>query len=384
MPRIYLDNAATSWPKPEAVYQAVDGYQRELGVAAGRGSYRDSDEVQRLVDRCRLELAKLIHANSAAEIIFTQNCTDALNLAIHGLLREGDHVVTSVADHNSILRPLHAASGRGVQFSTVSLAADGLLDLDQLQNLVAEKSTRLIAITHVSNVTGARQPIEAVISIARENGCLVLLDAAQSIGHEAIDVQQLGVDLLAAPGHKGLFGPLGTGLLYVKSKLHDTITAIRQGGTGTDSESPEQPNTAPYKFESGNLNVPGIVGLEAGLKFVVEQRLPESSHLYDLTERTIKLLKLHPAISIYSIPNRFGIVSFNLSGVDARELATALDSMAEIQVRAGLHCAPLMHGALDTAQGGGTVRASFGHFSKHEEVDTLVDAIEALITNPMI
>ena len=383
MTRVYLDNAATSWPKPESVYQAIDRYQRECGVAAGRGSYRAADEVQRIVTRCRRAIARLIGAEDPGEIAFAQNCTDALNTGIHGLLRSGDHVITSAADHNSVLRPLAACQEKGIEVSTVGLDAAGQVNLSELRDTLDQQNTRLIAITHVSNVTGVAQPIGSICELAREHDCLVLLDAAQSLGHETIDVKAHSIDMLAAPGHKGLFGPLGTGFLYIRTSLHAELFAIRQGGTGTQSELARHPDSGPAKYEAGNLNVPGIVGLEAGIDFVREHGLPESEHLRQLTTRLVNALRKEETIEVYSPANRFGIVSFNLQGMDPRELAATLDSVSQIEVRAGLHCAPLMHRALGTFDLGGTVRVSFGHFSNSKEVDKLVDVIQTLIANPM-
>jgi len=382
MPRVYLDNAATSWPKPESVYVAIDRYQRELGVAAGRGSYRDAEEVDRLIGNARLATAKLINATSPHEIVFTQNCTDSLNLALHGLLKSGDHVITSAAEHNSILRPLWEFEKGGVEVSTVSVNPSGLLDVEEVRNATRD-STRLIAISHASNVTGTRQPIEPIAEFAKQQGILLLLDVAQTIGHEQINVQSFPVDLLAAPGHKGLLGPLGTGVLYISESIHDQLRATRQGGTGTESEQPRQPSASPAKYEAGNLNVPGIIGLAAGIQYLIDNECVSSDQLMQLSGQLIDGLTAFPDVSVYSQANRYGIVSFNLKGLDPRELATTLDSMAGIQVRAGLHCAPLMHRSIGTLEFGGTVRASFGHFSKSSEVATLLECIETLIANPM-
>jgi len=377
--RLYFDNAATSWPKPESVYVAVDRYQRELGVAAGRGSYRDSEDVSRLINRLRSQLANLIGAEGPERIVFTQNCTDSLNLALHGLLNEGDHVVSTVAEHNSILRPLHELRHRGVTSTLVDLNEAGGIDESQLAKAVRPE-TRLIAVTHASNVTGFLQPLEGIRQIARQHDCLLLLDAAQTLGHVPVNVATAGVDLLAAPGHKGLLGPLGTGLLYLAPGLEDVVRSIRQGGTGTQSELAEQPTQMPAKFEAGNLNVPGLVGLEAGVQHVVGQlqELLDERHFETCTEMLIDGIGQLPGVTMYSRPNRTGIVSFNVAGYDPREFATLLDSTATIQVRAGLHCAPLMHRHLGTVETGGAVRASFGHWSTELEIAKLIEAVSML------
>ncbi len=269
--RIYLDNAATSWPKPQSVYDAVDHYQRSMGVAAGRGFYREAVEVDRTLQRTRTAIARLIGADEPSRIIFTFNGTDSLNLALHGILRSGDHVITSAAEHNSVLRPLRYLEGhQGVEISRIPVDEFGLVDPDAIRGAIRPNS-RLIALIHASNVTGALQPAEDVGRIAHENGLLFLLDAAQSLGHVPLDVSRLGADLLAAPGHKGLLGPLGTGILYVAPGIEEQLRPIRQGGTGTDSESDRQPETLPQKYESGNPNVAGLVGLSAGVEYLAQQ-----------------------------------------------------------------------------------------------------------------
>jgi cysteine desulfurase/selenocysteine lyase len=379
--RIYLDNAATSWPKPESVYSAVDRYQRQVGVAAGRGSYRDAEAVERTIAQTRLNVCNLIGGVSSERIVFTQNCTDALNLALHGLLRTGDHVVTSCAEHNSILRPLEALrESQGISYTTVNVDSLGRIDVQALQDAVIPK-TRLIALTHASNVTGFVQPIEQIGQLARDHGCLFLLDAAQTLGHVPIDVSNSFVDLLAAPGHKGLLGPLGTGTLYVGEGVEEYLQATRQGGTGTQSELPRQPTSLPAKYEAGNLNVPGIVGLAAGVSHVSKQGLG-NRHVLDLTSRILTGFQV-ANVTLNSTPNDCGIVSFNIKGYDPREVATLLDSSAGIQVRAGLHCAPLMHQALGTYDLGGTIRASCGHFSTEQEIDKLVESVRMLAETPI-
>ncbi len=275
VPRIYLDNAATSWPKPPEVYDAVDDYQRRLGAPAGRGAYGTGVEVQRMVADCRKTIAELLNAGSPSRVVFGFNGTDVLNMALHGILREGDHVVTSVVEHNSVLRPLKwLEQHRSVSVTRVDCDADGVVDAENLVDAF-QSSTKLIALTHASNVTGAIQPIEDAARLAHDNDALLLVDAAQSLGHLPINVQSQRIDLLAASGHKGLLGPLGTGVLYIADGLEAQMESLRQGGTGTKSEEDVQPSELPFMLEAGNLNVPGLVGLGAGAAYVKKRTIAD-------------------------------------------------------------------------------------------------------------
>lgn len=377
--RIYLDNAATSWPKPETVYQAVEHCLRKLGAPAGRGAYREASEVERLVDDARRRLTRLIGAEERRRIIFTHNGTEALNLGLHGLLREGDHVVTSVVEHNSVLRPLRfLEENRGVTVTRVPCGADGIVDPNEFRKAIGPP-TRLFVLTHVSNVTGAIQPVAEVGRIARERGLLFLVDAAQSLGHLPVNVPEMGAHLLAAPGHKGLLGPLGTGLLYIAPGVEGELNSLRQGGTGTQSDEDCQPDSLPDKYEAGNLNVPGIVGLGAGLAFLEERRIEEIRwHDRELIDRLLAGLAAVSGVQIFGPKDgdrRVGVVSVTVNGYDPREVAALLDSEYSIQARAGLHCAPRMHAALNTAQSGGTLRLSTGPFNTLDQIDAAIGAL---------
>jgi cysteine desulfurase / selenocysteine lyase len=383
MTRIYLDNAATSWPKPQAVYRAVDDYQRRLGAPAGRGTYSEAAETERIVLSCRKKIGELIGARDPSRILFTQNGTDALNLALHGLLRPGDHVVTTVCEHNSVLRPLRfLAEHRDVTTTYVPCDGQGYVDPDEIRRAITSQ-TKLIALVHASNVTGAIQPVEAVGKIAAERGVLYLVDAAQSLGYEPVDVARIGCDLLAAPGHKGLLGPLGTGLLYISAGVEDELLPQRQGGTGTRSDEDVQPTSLPDRYESGNLNALGIVGLESGVHHVLNASLENvQQHLRQVTDRLLKSLPEMPGIQLYgrqSAAARVGVVSLNVAGYDPQELASLLDANWSIQTRAGLHCAPRMHAALGTSPKG-TLRISIGHFTTEAEIDALLVALGEIAT----
>jgi cysteine desulfurase family protein len=379
LPRVYLDNAATSWPKPEAVYEAVDYYQRELGATTGRGAYREADEVERGVSRARKRLVEFIGGQDPQRIVFTANGTESLNLAIHGMLRSGDHVITSVVDHNSVLRPLRfLEEHRGVEVDRVPCDGLGVVDPGAVRRAM-RPSTRLIALVHASNVTGAVQPVEEVGKIAADHGVFYLVDAAQSLGHLPIDVTRIGAHLFAAPGHKGLLGPSGLGLLYIAPGCEEFLLPLRQGGTGSQSDEDRQPDLLPDKYEPGNLNVPAVLGLGEGVQFLNQHGLPQvHEHARQLTARFLEGFGSIEGVRIYGprdVDRQLGVVSISLAGVDPRDVAAMLDSSHRIQVRAGVQCAPLMHASLGTTKLGGTIRFSVSVFTTDEDVDMAVSAV---------
>lgn len=378
-PRIYFDQAATSWPKPNSVCEAVDHYQRLVGAAAGRGAYAEAVEVAYRVQRARTAVARLLAAEHAQNIVFAFNGTDALNMAIHGVLARGGHAITTVAEHNSVLRPLRGLERAGlVEVTRVGVDARGVIDPNEVRRAL-RRDTALVALTHASNVTGAIQPAAEVGAIAREAGALFLLDAAQTAGELPIDVRELQVDLLAVPGHKGLLGPLGTGVLYIRPGVDERVDSFRQGGTGTFSDDDVQPQSLPDKYEAGNLNVPGILGLGAGVEWLFERGVESlRREAIKLTQRLLDRLREIQGVTLYgpeTAESRVGLVSFTVRGMDPQELAAILDSAYRIQVRSGLHCAPLMHTAIGTLPHGGTLRLSIGPFNTMAEVDRVADAI---------
>jgi cysteine desulfurase family protein len=381
--RIYLDNAATSWPKPEAVYQAVERYQRQLGAPAGRSAYAEAAEVEAAIRTTRSQIAALIGAEDARTIAFAFNGTDALNQAIHGVLRDGDHVVTTVVEHNSVLRPLRALEEqRRITVSRVACDATGIVDPDDVRAATLLHKTRLVVVSHASNVTGALQPAAEIGNFARERGCLFLLDAAQSLGDVSLNARELQVDLLAAPGHKGLLGPLGTGVLYVRSGVEPHLRSFRQGGTGSRSEEDRQPELLPDKYESGNLNVPGILGLGAGIDYLRQRGIDAvRAHAQQLTQQLLEGLSTMPGVTVFGprdAAKQVGLVSVNLEGIDPQVAAGMLDVGYSIQTRAGLHCAPLMHKALGTLGTGGTLRFSIGPFNTEEHIDAALTALREI------
>jgi cysteine desulfurase family protein len=376
---IYLDNAATSFPKPEGVYEAVDHYQRRVGAAVGRGAYEASVDATALVQRCRKKVAELFGAESPDRIIFTFNGTDSLNLALHGSLDAGDHVVTSVVEHNSVLRPLREIHERiGIDVTCVEADSAGQVDPADVRSALRPR-TKLVALTHASNVTGGIQPIAEIGKMVREAGVLFLVDAAQTSGHLPIDLRSLAVDLLACAGHKGLLGPLGTGVLYVRPGVESRLRSFRQGGTGTQSELDRQPDTLPEKYESGNHNAPGLVGLEAGVSWILKCGVAEiSRHEREVADRLRRGLMAIDGVRLYGpadVANCVGVVSLSIVGHDPQDVAAILDQSFGIQARAGLHCAPGAHRAIGTLAGGGTVRLSVGAFTTENDVDAACAAI---------
>jgi cysteine desulfurase family protein len=379
---IYLDNAATSFPKPEPVYQAVDHYQRQLGAPAGRGAYAAAVEATAIVARCRARLARLLNVQSPERVLLTFNGTDSLNIALKGLLRENDHVVTSVLEHNSVLRPLRALrDSHGIEVTQVPADGRGFVDPEAVRRAM-RPGTRLVAMIHASNVTGAIQPVAEIGAIARERGAFFLVDAAQTLGHLPIDLSRLPIDLLAAPGHKGLLGPLGTGLLYVRPGVERFLATWREGGTGTSSEDDQQPQVLPYKYESGNHNVLGLAGLHAALDWIEKQGLERlRDHQQSLVRHLLALLEGQPGITVagpVDASPRVGVVSVMVNDLDPHDVAAILDSRAGMATRAGLHCAPGAHRAIGSFERGGTVRLSAGPFNTQEQMAEAAAALVAL------
>lgn len=380
--RLYLDNAATSFPKPKSVTEAMVRYATELGASAGRGAYAEAVETGNLIAECRRRLNRLFHGERPEHFIFTLNCSDALNLAIKGLIDPAgkSHAICTHIDHNSILRPLNAMTDYGwLEQTRVPVdPASGLVDPDDIRRAI-RPDTKVIAITHVSNVTGTVQPIREIGRIAKEHGIPLVVDAAQSAGHVPIDVQADGIDLLAAPGHKALLGPLGTGFLYVRPGVEKILRPIKEGGTGSISEQDRQPEFMPDKYEPGSHNAIGIVGLLEGVKWVAEQTVEKlAAHDLDLVRTFLEGVADVEELTVYGpqgVKNRIGVFSVRIEGYDPHELSAVLESSYGILTRPGIHCAPLAHQALGTTEGGGTTRFSFGPFVSAQDVKFATDAL---------
>ncbi len=373
---IYLDNAATSFPKPPEVARAMAGVLNTIGANPGRSGHRMALAAGRVIYQCRELLAEYLGIADSSRIVFCSKCTDALNTAIHGALSPGDHVISTLLEHNSVLRPLSGLFvGGRIQLTLLSPEADGTISAQQVQRAI-KPNTRLVACTHMSNVTGALQPVTAIGRVARAAGALFLVDAAQSAGKLDVRPDALGADLLAMPGHKGLMGPHGTGVLYVRPGVQ--LTTLRQGGTGSLSESMLQPEDLPDRFESGTQNLPGIAGLLVGVRFVRAHQAEIVQREAALAERLLDGLANTPRVTLYSRPGA-GVVSFNVGQAQSGLVAEQLDQ-ANVAVRGGLHCAPGVHQHQGTLESG-AVRASPGFFNTERDVDTLLRAVRIIAHN---
>jgi cysteine desulfurase family protein len=373
---IYLDNAATSFPKPESVYQALDQFGRQHLANPGRAGHKMALASERLLDDTRHLFNQFLGGEAPERFIFTLNCTDALNMAFKGVLSDGDHVITTDLEHNSVSRPLRAMElARRIGLTRVRANSSGFVDPDEIRQAVVPK-TRLIALTHASNVLGTIQPISEVGKIARQRDLLFLVDAAQTAGVVPIDIKEMNIDLLAFPGHKCLLGPTGTGALYAGSRA--AIRAWREGGTGGDSSSETQPEEYPYFLEGGTPNVLGVAGLAAGVRHV-QQRGVENirRHETELIDRLCSRLSEIGGYEVFATTNltqRVGTLSFRSELLPAMEIGGILDQSFDIAVRPGLHCAPYIHRSRGTFPDG-TVRVSPGPFSSKEDIDCLTRAL---------
>lgn len=376
---IYLDNAATTMHKPQTVIDAVTQAMCSLGNA-GRGATSGALDAARTIHGCRAKLAHLLGCPRADHVCFTPNSTAALNTVINGVVRPGDRVVTTVLEHNSVLRPLNRlAAEQGVTVEHAGCDANGLLDYDELERLVTP-GTRAVVVTHASNVTGNAVDIARVAAMAHAAGALVIVDASQSAGTAKIDMDAMGLDVVCFTGHKGLMGPQGTGGLAVAEGID--VAPWAMGGTGVHSFEALQPLEWPTRLEAGTLNGHGIAGLSAGLDFIEAQGGFEAiaAHECALAERFLAGVREIPGIVLYGAfdqPTRSAIVSLNVADIDSAEISDALMQGWGIATRPGAHCAPLMHRALGTERQG-VVRFSFGYFNTDEEVDTAIDALRDL------
>ena len=373
--RVYLDNSATSFPKPPAVTEAMVDFARNCGASAGRGAYAEARQCEQIIAECRRRVAELINAESPERIVFTLNCSEALAIVIRGLLNTapaGAHAIATAMEHNSVLRPFNALAEQThlVPQLLPCDEATGLVDPDDVRKAI-RRETRLVACVHVSNVTGTMQPIEEIARIARKAGVPCLIDAAQSAGHVGIDVQALEADFVAFPGHKGLLGPLGTGVLYIRPGVENKLATMKEGGTGTISEQPHQPRTMPDKYEIGSHNAIGLTGLSEGVAWVLSHGVADiRAHDLRLCRLFLEATEGIRHLKIYGpreLDRRAGVFSVNVDGISPQALAATLETDFGICTRAGVHCAPLAHKTIGTYPAG-TCRISFGPFTTEDGV----------------
>lgn len=375
---VYFDNAATSYPKPKIVYDKIMEAMTEYGANPGRSGHKKALAISRGIFETRVQLSKLFNIKDPLNIIFTLNCTEALNIAIKGILKPGDHVITTSMEHNSVLRPIVYLGKLGVENTIVQGDSKGRINPQDIEDSI-RPNTKLIVTTHISNLTGTIMDVETIGKIAKKHNILYLVDGAQAAGVYDIDVNAMNIDMLAFPGHKGLLGPQGTGGLYIREGVE--LTEMFQGGTGSVSHSLVQPDVLPDKFESGTPNGPGIVGLGAGVKYIMEvgidniRRKEEelTKHFIDEAAK-IEGVKLYGTLEIGS---HAPVVALNIKDADSSEISYILDEKYDIAVRPGLHCAPLAHKTIGTFEQG-VVRFSFGYENTHEEIEYAIKALKEI------
>ena len=375
---IYLDNAATSFPKPKTVVQAVVRQMETIGGNPGRSEHQGGLAASRVMHETRQQLARLLGIEDPARVIFTLNATDALNLAIKGALTPGDHVVTTTMEHNSVLRPLEMLKQLSIETSFVKADKNGLVSVSDVHQAF-KPNTKMLISTHCSNVTGSIQPVEEMIKLAHDHQILSLVDASQSTGSIPYHIEKMNPDLLVAPGHKALLGPQGTGFLYMKPGV--VLQELKQGGTGSESENLRQPQTVPDRYESGTQNAHGLAGLKAGIEFLLEEtveavREHEKQRILQLKEGLSSI----KGIRIYgpeSIDQQGSVILFTIRDLDQTQLNYMLDQLYGISARAGLHCAPLAHQSIGTYPVG-AIRFSPGYFTTKKELDQALSAVNQL------
>ncbi len=379
MREVYLDNSATTFPKPECVYQAVDRFMRNCGGSPGRASHRKSQEADKTVVKTRQALARLFKISDPSRIVFTCNCTESINLAVKGILQPGDHIVITDLEHNAVLRPLwKLGKTMGIDISIVETTIDGFLDPSKVWSAI-NKRTRLICAVYANNVLGTILPIGDLAEIANKSHIPLLVDASQAAGVIPTNVDAMNISLFAFTGHKGLLGPQGTGGLFIREGIE--VHALKQGGTGIGSESPEQPEMSPEGYEPGTPNAVGIAGLGAAVEFIEMTGIEKiRSHEISLNTHFIEAIQEIKGIRIFG-PNdpekKVGITLVNFEALDPGDVGKILDKKFGIMVRSGLHCSALTHRKLGTERKG-AVRFSFGYFNTKEDVDYAIEAIKEI------
>jgi cysteine desulfurase / selenocysteine lyase len=373
---LYLDNAATTYPKPATVYEAARKALEEIGATPGRASHRKAREALKVVGEARAKVAHMLGVTGPDRIVFTRNATESINIVLKGWLRSGDRVVISGMEHNAVVRPLKRLEDAGVEIETLRCHPGGQIDLDDLNSRLASLP-RLVVMLHASNVNGALQPIAEAARRCAEKGVPLLLDAAQTAGIQPLFAEAWNLGMVACSGHKGLLGPPGVGILYIRPDLE--VLPLVEGGTGSLSEDLMQPEFCPDRYESGTPNLPGIAGLAAGIDFILERGMDViRTHELLLARMLERELVELPGVAVYAPEVRgTGAVSFNLEGLNPGDVGAVLDEGFDIAVRTGLHCAPLAHQTLGTFPEG-TVRVSPGYATTVEDLEYLLQAVRSL------
>ncbi|MFR0001687.1 MAG: aminotransferase class V-fold PLP-dependent enzyme [Intestinibacter bartlettii] len=376
---IYLDNAATSFPKPKEVATAVYDFMVNNGTSSGRGSYKKAMQSDYIVYECRKLIGKLFNFDNPKKVVFTSNVTDSLNIAMRGILKENDHVITSSLEHNAVWRCLKTLERDiNIKIDTVECSKDGITNPQDIKKYI-KKDTALIVFTQASNVLGTIQPIREIGAIAREHNIPFLVDSAQSAGAMKIDVKEENIDILAFTGHKSLLGPMGTGGLIINTDID--IKPLKAGGTGGDSAYEYQPDYYPNHLETGTSNVSGIAGLREAIKFLNKEGI-ENIHNKEkeLTKYALEKLETVKDIEIYGpkdCEKMLSVISFNIKDKRPEDVGSILDQKYDIMLRAGLHCAPTAHSVIGTKERG-TLRIGLGYFNEKEDIDKLVEALNNL------
>lgn len=375
---IYMDNGATSYPKPQEVIETMIDVMANYCANPGRAGHFMAARTAQEIYKTRLAVARLFNIKDASRLIFTKNCTESINIALKGVLKEGDHVITSSMEHNSVVRPLMELRKKGVSTTFVSCARDGSMDPDDIKAAI-RRNTRMIVITAASNVTGTKMPLEEIGRTALRRGIVFMVDGAQGAGHMDLDVEEKHIDILVAPGHKGLLGPQGTGILYIRSGVQSA--PLLAGGTGSRSSEEEQPEDLPEGFEAGTVNAPGIIALGAAARYINKIGIEViEEHERKLTEKLQKGLSEIEGVTLYGTADtheKTAVVAMNIDGMDCEDVARELNDKYGIAVRAGLHCAPRAHETIGTRQTG-CVRICPGFHTSERETDEVIKAIKRI------
>lgn len=381
--QVYLDNAATSFPKPNSVYNSIMNYMTNIGANPGRGASTSSLKGNKIIFEARNTLAEFFHFSKVENVIFTPNITYSLNMLIKGAVKKGWHVITSSMDHNSTLRTLHSLANNGlIELDILNANSLGEINVDEFKSKI-KTNTKLVILSHGSNVTGTIQPLEEIGNICKCNNIYFIIDSAQTAGVLGLDFNKLNCSALAFTGHKSLLGPQGIGGFLINDEYNSICNSLIEGGTGSVSSDIIQPNFLPDKFESGTMNAPAIAGLLEGIKFINSEGLVTiKEHEDSLTKKFIDGVLNIPSIEVYGYKdtlNRTSTISLNSSKIDNSELGFYLDSQFGITTRTGLHCAPLAHKSIGTYPAG-TIRFSFGYFNDLKDVDYALKSINSIIS----